>query len=409
MQPPFLHLSQHLEQVRSRRRLLLGLGLGIPMVVLLGVMIKGSTPAQTLDPSLGTSPPEMLPEPMLPSDRLPGDRLPGDRPAGMVEALTSGAETSLLERSANRRNPRPLLNGKDPLLARVAPTPTDPSSANQSPRSPGMLPSTSGTTSGSAIAPNLPAPPRTLQSIPPSQGPAPQVRVAISRGQANLGVGASTTASLSSDQGQSLGSLTPGQAASVQLRDGHLVWNGQALARSLWITPQSGGLTYVDGRWYRGKVRLVAESSSITAVNQVDLEQYLVSVVGAEVYPSWPMDTLKAQAIAARSYALAQMFSPANRFFDLGNDERWQVYKGTESEWNTSQQAVEATRGIVLTKSGRVLVSMYAATDDIVRDVFGGRGMSQTGAYELAKRGFSYLDILATYYPGAGLSQVQLQ
>ncbi|MDG2990441.1 SpoIID/LytB domain-containing protein [Candidatus Synechococcus calcipolaris G9] len=399
MQLPVLHLSQHLSQASPRHRLLLGLGLGIPLVVLVGLMIKGSTPAQTLDQPQAISQEGPLPDPMLPSDRLSGDR-----PTGMIQALTSGAEISLLERSANRRNPRPLLNGKDPLLARVSPTP---SSTTQVNRSPAALPTTPGPAASPLAA--LPAPPRTLQSIPPSQGPAPHVRVAISRGQTSLGVGASTTASLSSDQGQSLGSLAPGQAASVQLRDGHLLWNGQALARSLWITPQSGGLTYVDGRWYRGKVRLVAESSSITAVNQVDLEQYLVSVVGAEVYPSWPMDTLKAQAIAARSYALAQMFSPANRFFDLGNDERWQVYKGTESEWNTSQQAVEATRGIVLTKSGRVLVSMYAATDDIVRDVFGGRGMSQTGAYELAKQGFSYLDILATYYPGAGLSQVQLQ
>lgn len=392
-------LSLRLRHWETRRRLILGLGLSIPMVAtLLGFAIKGSTPAQTPDNSLEIQTQNTLPEPMLPSDR----------PLGMAQTLTSGAETSLLERAANRRNPRPLLNGKDPLLAQVPAAPTSlstPGSISLSPTAPNSQNSSPLATSTAA----LPMPPRTLQSIPPSEGPSPQVRVAISRGQASLAVGASTTASISSDQGQSLGTLSPGQAASVQWSGGHLLWNGQPLARSLWITPQAGGLTYVDGRWYRGKIRLVADTSAITAVNQVDLEQYLVSVVGAEVYPSWPMDTLKAQAIAARSYALAQMFSPANRFFDLGNDERWQVYKGTESEWNTSQQAVQATRGIVLTKSGRVLVSMYAATDDIVRDVFGGRGMSQTGAYELAKRGFSYLDILATYYPGAGLSQVQLQ
>ncbi|URR35649.1 SpoIID/LytB domain-containing protein [Thermosynechococcus sp. HN-54] len=288
--------------------------------------------------------------------------------------------------------PRRILDGRDPLLA---PLPSNPPqhAVAASNYAKTMLPIT---------------PPAALQPVPPSQGPAPQVRVAIARDQHQLTVGTTVAAAVTNDQQQVMTQLAPSQGVVVMAQAGLLLWNGQPLAPSLWIRP-SNYLTFVGDKWYRGVVRLIAQGNTVTAVNQVDLEQYLVSVVGAEVYPDWPMETLKAQAIAARSYALAQMFQPASRFFDLGNDERWQVYRGIETEWNTTQAAVQATRGIVLTKSGRVMVSMYAATNDIVRDVFAGRGMSQTGAYELGKRGYNYLQILGTYYPGAGLSQLQTQ
>jgi peptidoglycan hydrolase-like amidase len=67
------------------------------------------------------------------------------------------------------------------------------------------------------------------------------------------------------------------------------------------------------------------------------------------------------------------------------------------------------TRGIVLSRSGTVMVSMYAATADIVDEAFGGQGMSQTGAYELARQGYTYLQILGAYYPGAGLAQLRVR
>ena len=63
-------------------------------------------------------------------------------------------------------------------------------------------------------------------------------------------------------------------------------------------------------------------------VNYVDLEQYLLSVVGSEMSAAAPIEALKAQAVAARSYALVHSFRDVNEQFDLGNDERHQAYKG---------------------------------------------------------------------------------
>jgi peptidoglycan hydrolase-like amidase len=115
---------------------------------------------------------------------------------------------------------------------------------------------------------------------------------------------------------------------------------------------------------------------------------------------------LKAQAIAARSYALVHHIRPAHSLYDLGNTERWQVYKGVSSEWNTTRQAVEDTRGLFLSYKGGVVESMYAASDEIVKNVFGGRGMSQNGALSLAQKGYNYQQILSNYYPGTSLAWI---
>ncbi|MBW4552018.1 MAG: SpoIID/LytB domain-containing protein [Aphanocapsa sp. GSE-SYN-MK-11-07L] len=267
----------------------------------------------------------------------------------------------------------------------------------------------------SAAIPNQPVaarplPPRQVPAaVAPTKGAVPEVRVAIARGAKSLPIGSSTGGYLVNDNGRSLTSLTADQAVTVQPNSQGMLVGDVQVPASIWIKPKAGGLFYLDGRWYRGRLRLLVEADGLTAVNYVDLEQYVSSVVGAEVSPGWPTAALKAQAIAARSYALAHSFRPASRFFDLGNDQRWQVYQGVEDEWNTTHQATNATRGIVLSKDGSVLVSMYAANADIVKNVFGGQGMSQTGAYELAKQGYSYLQILGNYYPGAGLSQIRVQ
>ncbi len=300
---------------------------------------------------------------------------------------TTPIPSPFLGQANHPKNPRPLLQSRDLLNPRLRATPP------ATPLNP------TRTSANVAITP-----PPALKPVAPSQANAPQVRVAVVHNQAQVTIGVNQDLAITDDQGRVLGTLAANQGLTLKPGgQGFLGWS-QPLPPSIWLNPGTSGLVYVDGHWYRGKMRVISVDGQVSAINQLDLEQYVVSVVGAEVYPSWPLHTLKAQAIAARSYALAQMFKPASRFFDLGNTQRWQVYRGIKDEWNTGQTAVQATRGIVLTKSGRVMVSMYAATDDIVRDVFGGRGMSQTGAYELGKQGYSYLQILGYYYPGASLS-----
>ncbi|MDS3862502.1 SpoIID/LytB domain-containing protein [Thermosynechococcaceae cyanobacterium BACA0444] len=368
---------------------LVGAGLGLPI---LGAMI--------LLPLWRTQPP-LTPPPQISQNYLNLDTLGAAAAPRPFNYSPQQIPTPFLGKSPTTASPSPFFHSQDLLSARPAPTtasnltapPSTPVATQPVPRKTATL------------API--EPPKALNPVPPSRSQSPEVRVAVVDKQGQVRIGVSANVQITDDRGQILGTLPANQAVTLQAGGQGLTGWEKPLPTSIWLNPGGQGLVYVDGHWYRGKMRIINLNGTITAINQLELEQYVVAVVGAEVYPSWPLHTLKAQAIAARSYALAQMFRPASRYFDLGNTQRWQVYRGIKDEWNTTQAAVQNTRGIVLTHSGRVMVSMYAATDDIVRDVFGGRGMSQTGAYELGKKGYSYLQILGNYYPGASLSQIQ--
>ena len=240
----------------------------------------------------------------------------------------------------------------------------------------------------------------------PENGPVLEMRVAISTGNSSLVVGTSTPSEVVDAQGKVIGELPANEGTNV-LPDGQYIRIGKwQTPAGAWLKPTKGGMVFVGDRWYRGDLLLVSQGNTLLAVNYVDLESYIASVVGAEVSPSWPMAALKAQAIAARSYALVHYLRPANDLFDLGNTERWQVYRGVDAEWNTTRQAVKETHGVFLSYKGGVVESMYAASDDIVTDVFGGVGMSQNGALKLAQQGYNYQQILGTYYPGTGLAWI---
>lgn len=234
------------------------------------------------------------------------------------------------------------------------------------------------------------------------------MRVAIAQGSKSMLIGASTPAQLVDAQGQVIKKISPGEGILAQVEKGQLRLNAEAVPAVVWIQPGKDGAVYVGNRWYRGAVQVSQENNTLLAVNYVDLEDYLYSVVSSEVSPSWPLEAQKAQAIAARSFALVHYFRPAHTRYDLGSTQRWQVYGGLSNEWNTSQQVVESTRGLVLSYRGGVVESQYAASEAIVKGVHGGRGMSQQGAYKLAMQGYRFEQILGFFYPGARLAWLKV-
>lgn len=245
---------------------------------------------------------------------------------------------------------------------------------------------------------------------PQYTAPKLEIRVAIAQDTDSLVVGSSTPAQVVGENGKVLRQLPNGQAFTAQLGNSNSVVIGNAqLPNAVWIYPQKGGAIYVGDRWYRGKLLLVAQQQKLLAVNYVDLEHYLASVVGSEMHASAPAEALKAQAVAARSYALVHMVRPASSWFNLGNTQRWQVYKGMNSEYNTTQKAVTDTAGQIISYQGGVVESLYAATDEIVQKAHGGKGMSQTGAYQLAAQGYNYLQILAHYYPKTATARLEIK
>ncbi|MBW4619824.1 MAG: SpoIID/LytB domain-containing protein [Cyanosarcina radialis HA8281-LM2] len=236
--------------------------------------------------------------------------------------------------------------------------------------------------------------------------PAIEIRVAIAESVPTLAIASSTSARLADERGQSVGSLAPMQAVNFEIQDRNLWVGNKPFPTLLWVEPANDGAIYVGDRWYRGRLLLVVQENKLLAVNYVHIEQYLYSVVGSEMHPNAPLEALKAQAVAARSYALVHLSRPASKWYNLGATQRWQVYKGIKTEYRSSYEAVNLTAGQFLSDRGRVVESLYAATAEIVTRVHGGWGMSQSGAYQLATQGYNYQQILGAYYPGVQLSRL---
>lgn len=255
------------------------------------------------------------------------------------------------------------------------------------------------------------AKPRTskLTAKPRYTAPAIEIRVAIAKNVTNLAIGSSTRAKILDANGKVLQQLPSDQALLAQPGVSAIALGDWQLPAVVWIKPSKSGYVYVGERWYRGNVLLVSQGSTLLAVNYVDLEKYLYSVVGSEMSANAPIEALKAQAIAARSYALVHLYRPASEWYNLGKSERWQVYKGLDSEYNTTHQAVDETGGEILSNQGEIVESLYAASEAIVDQAHGGVGMSQTGAYKLAAQGYDYRQILTVYYPDAQTSRLELK
>lgn len=185
-----------------------------------------------------------------------------------------------------------------------------------------------------------------------------EMRVAIGDRLNQLTIGSSTPATVRNGSGQGVGQIPQGQAIMVTPQGGGLQlanWQDQAF----WVEPASGGYIFINNAWYRGRVLIVPRDGKVTAINWIDLEAYLYSVLGAEMPASWPQEALKAQAVAARSYALSRRSRTQNDLYDLGGTTTHQVYKGLASEAASTVAAVNATQGQVLTYGNQIIEAVF--------------------------------------------------
>ena len=173
--------------------------------------------------------------------------------------------------------------------------------------------------------------------------------------------------------------------------------------------------------WYRGEFIINNMGTKLTLINKVPLEEYLKGVVPSEMPSKWNTEALKAQAIAARSYAVATRNAGkhASQGFDLVDTTADQVYGGASAEKTTTSKAVEDTKGIVLVQDKKVLPTYYHASSGGQTKVWSsgssflqsvpsfdgdlkknghGVGMSQHGANNLAAQGYNAYQILNYFY-----------
>ena len=126
------------------------------------------------------------------------------------------------------------------------------------------------------------------------------------------------------------------------------------------IIPKKDATIFIGKNRFRGIVDIIrTEKLKLMVVNHLDIEKYLYGVLYHETPHYWPMDALKAQAIAARTFALYRIENMRDRDYDVTSDIYSQVYGGKSSERRRTTKAVRATRSKILAYNGKVLPAYY--------------------------------------------------
>ena len=160
-------------------------------------------------------------------------------------------------------------------------------------------------------------------------------------------------------------------SAKVELRSA----SGRRIGRYTAPLKVRGRLRIARGARYRGGFEFrPGRFSGVNAINAVRIEDYVRGVVARESPSSWPLEALKAQAVAARTYALTT--NAGGQGFDQYPDTRSQVYGGIGAETPETDAAVAGTRGEVVTYDGEPVVTFFFSTSggetENVENAFGG-------------------------------------
>jgi len=122
----------------------------------------------------------------------------------------------------------------------------------------------------------------------------------------------------------------------------------------------SNSILYYNDKPYRGSIRIKRfDSSDLTIINYLELEAYLYGVVPKEMPAEWDLEALKAQAIAARNFAMMHLGDYDALGFDLTDDINSQVYAGVAAENPRSNQAVHETKGLLLKYNNNIAATYY--------------------------------------------------
>jgi stage II sporulation protein D len=137
----------------------------------------------------------------------------------------------------------------------------------------------------------------------------------------------------------------------------YVLLNGRPVPSGCRILPRTTGTIHLDGRPYGGSLTLLNSAGRLLAVNNLDIEQYLPGVLTGELFPQFHSEAYRAQAVAARTYALYQKFAHPKPDYDVTGTTASQVYVGAGSD--KALDAVRATYGRVLTWTGPTGEKMF--------------------------------------------------
>jgi stage II sporulation protein D len=219
----------------------------------------------------------------------------------------------------------------------------------------------------------LPAPPPGPTPIPApgGEGPAePMIRLGLAVGASSVSISGAAGLSVSDPSGARLAEIPAGEVWRVSVGSPGLVvlapgGGGTVPSEMLEIvSPRPEALVQVNGRPYRGTITALRDRSGVTVVDRLPMESYLVGVVSAEMgrRSLVEQEALRAQAIVSRTFALRNLRRWQAQGFDLYATVADQVYGGAASETSEGREAVEATRGRILTYGGAPIDAFFYST-----------------------------------------------
>ena len=205
--------------------------------------------------------------------------------------------------------------------------------------------------------------------------PAPlsdRLRVLVATGLGSVAVSSSSAIVIVDGAGKRYrlpGALTVEPSLELPVGKGD---NVVALTAPVTLKPTAGASLAHAGRSYPGELQLSKAGGRLQLVNAVGLESYLLGVVSREMPKDWPLEALKAQAVAARTYAVAHVVN--GKGFDLYSDWRSQLYQGVSADAPGPSQAIKETRGQILVYAGKPAQTFYFSSS-------GGRTISSLDAF----------------------------
>ena len=127
------------------------------------------------------------------------------------------------------------------------------------------------------------------------------------------------------------------------------------------IVPMFENNDYVNlnGKYYRGSIKLIKNNNNYYIINRVSLEEYLYGVVPKEIPSSAPLEALKAQAIVSRSYSLSNLNKHIKDSYNLCDSTHCQVYGGYSAEKDSTNTAVDETKGMILEYNDRAVDAVF--------------------------------------------------
>ncbi|WP_378955631.1 SpoIID/LytB domain-containing protein [Pelosinus sp. sgz500959] len=199
-----------------------------------------------------------------------------------------------------------------------------------------------------------------------AQAPQSMIRVGILSNQQNVSISVDSDFEvLDGDTGQVVAHFSAKENVNIAVKGKKLTINGQQIPgdtiKFLKLKNGRENDMKINQKKYRGNIaiHMTHGKTGLTVINTLSIEQYLYGVIAREMSPSWPMEAVKAQTVAARSYAMYNLNKHQDDGYDVCATTDCQVYGGRESEVPQIIKAVDDTAGQVITYQGKIIPGYF--------------------------------------------------